>query len=123
MCHSRPAVLTILSLFLGVGSPLLAADPPAKADFFVATSGSDDNPGTSKKPFATLARARDAVRRLRTEGERKADVTVLIRGGTFTLNESVTFGADDSGTADRRIVYAAYPGEKPIFSGGRTITG
>ncbi len=123
MCHSRPAILTILSLFLGAGSPLPAADPPAKADFFVATNGSDDNAGTRDKPFATLARARDAVRRLRADGERKANVTVLIRGGTYTLSEPVIFSPADSGTADRPIVYAAFPGERPVFSGGRAITG
>jgi len=32
-----------------------------KADFYVAPYGDDNNPGTEQKPFATLARARDAV--------------------------------------------------------------
>ena len=39
-------------------APLAVVDPPVKADFVVATNGSDDNPGTAAKPFATLARAR-----------------------------------------------------------------
>ena len=30
--------------------------------FYVALSGNDDNPGTETKPFATLDRARDAIR-------------------------------------------------------------
>ena len=31
-------------------------------EWFVAPNGSDDNPGTKDKPFATLEKARDAVR-------------------------------------------------------------
>ena len=43
---------------------LLAATASAAAgrDLYVARDGSDDNPGTIVKPFATIARARDAVR-------------------------------------------------------------
>ena len=54
-----------------------------RADFFVAPNGRDDNPGTRKQPFATLARARDAVRRLKADGGLKAGATVLVRGGTY----------------------------------------
>ena len=35
----------------------------AKADFYVAPGGKDTDPGTLEKPFATLARVRDAVRK------------------------------------------------------------
>ena len=34
------------------------------AQFVVAEAGDDSNPGTVQKPFATLARARNAVRQL-----------------------------------------------------------
>jgi hypothetical protein len=73
------------SLGLLAESPLAAEEPPSRADFHVATTGSDDNPGTADKPFATLARARDAVRRLRSGGPPKANVKVLVRGGTYVL--------------------------------------
>src|SRR4051794_7586772 len=94
----------------------------AKADFYVATDGSDENPGTRAKPFATLARARDAVRQLKSGSRRKAGVTVLVRGGTYVLNEPLVFGPEDSGTPEHRMVYAAYPGEKPVLSGGHPIS-
>src|SRR5947209_6234680 len=100
----------------------LVAEPSVEADFIVATTGSDDNPGTAAKPFATLARARDAVRKLKAGGPPKG-VTVLVRGGTYALKETLVFGPEDSGRPERRIVYAAYPGEKPVLSGGRAITG
>ena len=93
-----------------------------KADFYVATTGDDGNPGTVRRPFATLMCARDAVRRSKRRGPAK-DMTVLVRGGTYVLAEPLRFGPEDSGTAKHSITYAAYPGEKPVFSGGRAITG
>src|SRR5215468_4595995 len=101
----------------------LVAEPTVRADFVVATTGSDDNPGTLAKPFATLARARDAVRKLNAGGPPNRAVTVLVRGGTYVLKETLVFGPEDSGTQQRRIVYAAYPDETPVLSGGREIRG
>ena len=68
------------------------------ADFDVATGGSDDNPGTKEKPFATLSKARDAVRELK--GTTQGPVWVLVRGGTYYLGEPLVFGPEDSGTAE-----------------------
>lgn len=97
------------------------------ADFYVATNGSDEWSGTLAQPdasqtdgpFATLERARDAVRGLRKRGA--GDVVVLIRGGTYQLNRTVVFGLQDSGQGTATITYAAYPGEKPVFSSGQEI--
>ncbi len=91
-------------------------------NFYVAVDGDDANPGTAEQPFATVAAARNAVRRLRQEPLRH-DVTVQIGGGTYQLAEPLVFGPEDAGTDTHRITYAAAPGEKPIFSGGRRITG
>ena len=46
-----------------------------------------------------------------------------MRGGKYFLNETLVFTSADSGTQESPIVYAAYPGEKPILSGGRKISG
>ena len=93
-----------------------------RADFYVATDGDDANPGTVRKPFATLTRARHAVRELKKNGLNK-DLTVFVRGGTYVLKEPLAFGPDDSGTDAHAITYAAYPGERPVLSGGRAVTG
>ena len=37
-------------------------------EYFVAPNGSDANPGTAAKPFATLAKSRDAIRALKANG-------------------------------------------------------
>ena len=102
-----------------------------EADFFVATNGNDawsgrlraPNADGTDGPFATIVRARDAVRQSRTAAKADKPCTVLIRGGTYRLAQPIVFGPEDSGTADGVVTYAAYPGEKPVFSGGRVITG
>ncbi|WP_295653067.1 hypothetical protein, partial [uncultured Mucilaginibacter sp.] len=49
----------------------------AKAQtFYVSTAGRDDNPGTFEKPFATLFRAKAAVKNV---VERKDTVHVYLR--------------------------------------------
>lgn len=94
---------------------------PALADFHVSPSGSDSNPGTLDAPFLTLERARDAVRALKARSPDEP-ITVLIRGGTYRLEQSVVFSGRDSGTADAPITYQSYPGETPVFSGGRVVS-
>lgn len=109
-----------------VTSPKTAV--PESADFYVATDGNDAWSGTlaqpnaahSDGPFATLDRARDAVRALPNRADR--DVKILIRGGTYRLAKTVVFSLQDSAPAGRTIRYVAYPGERPVFSGGRPVT-
>jgi hypothetical protein len=91
-------------------------------DFHVAVTGKDSNPGTAAKPFASLTRARDAVRERIKAGLTK-DILVKIGGGTYPVTERVTFGPEDSGTERFAITYAAAPGEKVVLSGGQQITG
>jgi hypothetical protein len=92
------------------------------ADFHVAPNGDDTHAGTKERPFATLRRARDAVR-TRVAAGLKADMTVEIRGGVYELGEPLGFGPEDSGTEKHRITYAARPGESVVVSGGTTISG
>jgi len=58
----------LLILAGGVGARPAWPEPVPGASFFVAPGGSDANPGDRDRPFATLARARDAVRTLRQTG-------------------------------------------------------
>ena len=104
----KSALLTcVLSLCL--------AHLPA-AVLFVAPTGSDRNPGTQERPFATVQRAQAAAR----PGD-----TVYLRGGVYHLTETqiahkeriyacVTY-LDKSGRPGKYILYSAYPGERPVF--------
>jgi hypothetical protein len=92
------------------------------SEFYVAPIGRDGNPGHKGQPFATLQRARDEVRKLIAKGL-KTNVTVWIRGGTYTLPDTLVFGPEDSGTDQYSITYQAVPGERPIISSGVKIEG
>ncbi|MHB8974553.1 MAG: right-handed parallel beta-helix repeat-containing protein [Pirellulaceae bacterium] len=89
--------------------------------FYVAPSGSDGNPGTEAAPFATLGRARDAVRA--TKASVQDGISVVIGGGVYALDAPVVFAPEDSGTVEHPVLYRAKPGECPVFRGGRKITG
>ena len=91
-------------------------------DYYVSPSGDDHNPGSLEKPFATIKGARDAIRALPSP-ERANAIHVYFRRGTYQLEETAVFGLEDSGEGDATITYAAYPGEKPVFSSGAEIGG
>jgi len=110
----------------------------AGAVFYVANDGRDDrgangwsgtlpepNPAGTDGPFATLARARDAVRELKASagGRVPFPVRVVVRGGKYFLEEPLALTAEDSGSQDFPVTYGAYPGEKPVVSGGRRVSG
>jgi hypothetical protein len=71
-------------------------------------------PGTA---IPNLTAARDAVRKARADGA-KESITVRVADGTYTLAEACVFEPQDSG-----VTYEAAPDAKPIFTGGRKITG
>lgn len=96
---------------------------PAR-EFFVATDGDDSNPGTKARPFATLERARQAVRELKKAGPLpKGGVAVNLRGGTYRRTQSFELGEQDSGTCDAPVIYRAELGEKATLSGGAEVRG
>ena len=90
-----------------------------RSDVYVAMDGNDSNPGTKEKPFATLARARDAVRLIKRASA--GPITVLVRGGTYYQEKPLIFGPEDSGTTESPIVYRAYPEEQVTLSAGRRL--
>src|SRR3990167_1186114 len=116
----------------GIGLVLMdAAIAPAQPlTFYVSAFGSDSwsgrladpNPAHTDGPFASLGRAQKAVRELHRQGKLPGPVTVQIRG-VWRLTAPMVFTPDDSGTAESPVTYAAYPGEKPLLSGGRVIRG
>ncbi|MBL7649535.1 MAG: right-handed parallel beta-helix repeat-containing protein [Candidatus Hydrogenedentes bacterium] len=86
----------------------------------VAPDGDDGASGTLEAPFATLTRARDAVRALKAQGE--GGVTVYLRGGDYHLSEPVVFGEEDSGSEGAPVTYRNYEDETPVLAGGIPVT-
>jgi hypothetical protein len=110
--------LPLALLFLLATTPNLLA-----VDFHVAPSGNDANPGTKERPFATLARARDAIRDLKSKGPLAEPLQVIVAGGRYSLAEPFVLLPEDSGTERAPVTYRAAPGAQPVFSGGRSISG
>ena len=85
----------------------------AEQTLYVSPDGSDDAAGTIDAPLRTLAGAKEKAKSL------DGDVTVYFREGSYTLSETVAFGADDKTDA----VYKAYEDERVTFTAGAPITG
>ena len=106
------------------------SEGPAGVTLFVATTGSDQwtgrlpapNDEKTDGPFGTLERAKTEVRRLKKQKAIPNGATVLVRGGCYFLDQTLSFRPEDAGTAKGRITYRAYDGEKVTLSGGRRIT-
>ena len=100
-----------------------AGNEPAKTSFYVSVVGSDTNPGTEAQPFATLEKARDAIRALKRAGNELAGgVEVVIHGGIYLRKGTFTLTREDSGKPDAPVVYRAAAQEKPVFFGGTALT-
>ncbi|MDD6484941.1 MAG: S-layer homology domain-containing protein [Clostridiales bacterium] len=94
----------------------------ASAKLYVSPSGNDNNDGSEGSPFATVNRAKEAVRSMNTAGNLPdGGVTVYLRGGTYYMDEGMTFTAEDSGREGSVITYTAYPGEEVTISGQTPI--
>lgn len=81
---------------------IVSSHPAMAATYYVATSGSDSNPGTQAQPFRNIQRAADTV---------VAGDTVLVRGGSYV--EEINLRR--SGTASAKITFKPEPGSGAVF--------
>jgi hypothetical protein len=100
---------------------LMMAHVGLGADLYVSPTGKDSNPGTKAQPLATLAGARDAVRRINKNT--KSDIVVEFADGVYPIGEAVVLGPRDSGTGGHKVIYTASAGAKPVLTGGPSVTG
>lgn len=117
-CNIRPALVLLFAL--GV----MGTEVQAEKKYYVAPNGNDQNIGTSlQAPFQTLTRAQQAVRDLKATGTLTEQVTIYIKGGTYSITEPLLLTDEDSGNERCPITYTALPGEKVLLSGGERING
>ncbi|HUW62823.1 MAG TPA: right-handed parallel beta-helix repeat-containing protein [Candidatus Bathyarchaeia archaeon] len=123
----RRLTSTLFILALVAATYSSAADEPLR--LYVSEAGNDAWSGrlpdaqAADGPFATLERARDEVRKLKTGGPLPTGgVQVVIRGGTYHLKQPFDLVAEDSGTESAPVVYMAHPGEKVRLSGAVRVT-
>jgi len=93
-----------------IASALALVTTVAAADFYVAPAGSNANPGTKEKPFATI---QAGVNQLQP-GD-----TLLVRAGTY--RETIVFPR--SGTAEKPIAIKPFNGEQVVVSGCAPVAG
>jgi len=122
-CHRKAVCVLALAAALAIPSPN-KAEAAGEHAFYVSPGGSDSAAGTSSdRAFATLTRARDAIRQLKRVGPLDRPVTVYLADGMHRLAEPLVLSAEDSGTEECPITYTAAEGADPVLSGGRTLTG
>lgn len=88
----------------------LAPTALSAATYYVSTTGSDKNAGTSAdRPWRTIQKAASMA---------APGSTVYVRGGTYS--EAVTVGVSGS-AADGYVTFRNYPGETPVIDGSSLI--
>jgi hypothetical protein len=100
-------------------------------NLYVSPDGSDSwsgklaqpNDERTDGPLASLAGARESIRRLKSQAQVSEPVHVIIADGSYSLIEPFILTPQDSGTKAAPVSYEAAAGARPIFAGGRVITG
>lgn len=93
-------------IFFGV---LFFAKDSLAANYYISTSGNDDNPGSQSQPWRTIQKGVNTI---------VAGDTLYIRGGTYS--EAVTISSGGSGGNYKTI--QSYSGETAVLDGQNSIT-
>ncbi len=110
--------LLTLTAWLALGAATATA-----AQFHIAPTGRDTNPGTAERPFATFDRAVRAVRDLKSvAGLPRGGVTIWIGAGSYELAAPIELTEADSGSAAAPITYRAAGDQVVRLLGGRRVT-
>ena len=134
LCHVKAFTPTISphSFLPALLAALLLASPAPAAPtiFYVSPSGNDafsgrlaapalDRPGG---PFATINRAREAIREHKASHDPGDGYVVELAPGRYELTAPIELTAEDSGTTSAPIIYCAESDQRVVISGGRQIT-
>lgn len=103
------------------GTMFIHPDHKKTTTFYISPNGSDINPGTKDKSFATIQRAQKAVREISAQGLKK-DITIYLTNGTYPLVHPIHFDPADGGNKDYTVTYKAIPGHLPVINGGKEIS-
>lgn len=101
----------------------VGADEPVDGplEYHVSVLGDDTSAGTESAPFATLARALEAIEESRISGTAE-DIHVWVHSGRYALDAPLGFHEGNCGPQDGRVIIRGAEGEAlPVFSGARAL--
>ena len=78
--------------------------------YYVSPNGSDDSTGAETSPYRTIEKAVSAAK------SETGQTEIILRGGRYEVSKAINLGSDCT-----NLKFSAYPGEKPVISGGKTI--
>ena len=113
------AVITIFSVSQYSIYALTNETEPEYYELYVSPDGTGSGDGTLNDPFSTISEARDAIRLMDKTG--KDGVTVYLREGVYTQEDTLVFTEEDSGNENFSVVYKAYNDETAVIDGGITL--
>ncbi len=120
--HQNSASSSDISFDLFLAGQSGGSGAPNALAFFVAPNGSDSGSGSADQPFATLERARDAVRAYSQTGFLPPGGAVVeVAGGRYERASTLELTAADSGTASGAILWRAKAGEEVRIHGARQL--
>ncbi|MFC2111714.1 right-handed parallel beta-helix repeat-containing protein [Bacteroidota bacterium] len=91
-------------------------------DLYVDPEGDDSNPGSLSKPFKTLERALEEVRKIKKgKGMPDRGISIYMMEGYYPVNSTIKIDAPVSGEIGKPLSIMAYPGEKVVFEGGNRL--
>lgn len=121
----RQIAIFLVAVLLLTAMPVSAAETVSSSnvwkEFYVSVNGNDANPGTKEAPFATVAKAKQAVREV--NGSMQGDIVVNIAEGTYFLDSTLYFEPEDSGKNGYQVIYKGEDGKMPTISGGKRVSG
>jgi hypothetical protein len=120
-------VLVVLCVFI-LGYKDHAVNAQGTTIYYVAKNGNDSwsgksaNPSGSDGPFATLEKARNTIRSLKTAGQYPSGgVEIQIRQGAYDFPNGFELTSADNGTSTGPVVYTAYNKEPVTLVGGKVL--
>jgi hypothetical protein len=96
---------------------LWPAGSNAQTNLYVSVRGSDSNPGTQSKPFASINRAMITARKI------SGAVFIKLYGGTYCLSKPIAFTSADSRKDNEPLILTSVDRQEVIISGGAKLDG
>ena len=112
----------LFKLLFIILSTFLLTPAGFSADFWVSPTGSDANPGTKEKPFASIHKGVETVVGI-FERDPDENCTLWLTGGKYFIEKPIVLDAELLKNQEGKFSIKALPGEVPIISGGKEING